>query len=81
MGLPDLALDLSDPDAGNVDASVVGDGKVLWERKGVTLKGGPQQLGPLKIEGVAVLELVVDFGKNGANVDLASWVNPILVRK
>ncbi len=81
FGIDDSARETSDPAAANVDARVIGDGKVLWEKKGVTLEGGPHRVGPIDTTGVAVLELVVDFGKGGYTADHGTWANPILVRK
>lgn len=69
------------PEDADIDARVLGDGKVLWEAKGITLEGGPKKVGPIKLEGVKELVLVVDFGKNNQSCDHAVWVNPILVKK
>ena len=66
---------------GNVDARILGDGKVLWEATGV--KGGeaPRVAGPVDVAGVDVLVLVVDFGQGQNELDRAVWGSPILVRK
>jgi hypothetical protein len=67
--------------AANVDARVLADGKVVWEKKGVTLADSPVKVGPVDITGTEVLELVVDFGQNNWVGDDATWANPILVKK
>ncbi len=66
---------------GNVDARVLADGKVIWEKKGV--EGGTKALrvGPLDVSDAKTLVLEVGFGKNFMTLDRADWVDPILVRK
>jgi hypothetical protein len=75
------------PVAGNVDARVVGDGKVLWEAKGVTGAAGeqPRSVGPLSVENVKELVLVVDAEGTGdtfvqETFDRATWAEPLLLR-
>jgi hypothetical protein len=69
------------PIAGNVDARVIGDGKVLWEAKGV--KGGeePRVVGPIDVSNVDSMTLEIDFGQGAQFLDRADWADPVLVRK
>ena len=66
--------------AGDVDARVLGDGKVLWEAKGVTGADRARTVGPLDVTGVKELVLVVDFGGHDETFDRATWAEPLLVR-
>ncbi len=65
---------------GNVDVRVLGDGKVLWEAKGVQGGAKPRRVGPLDVKGVKTLVLEVGFGKELETLDRADWGNPILVK-
>lgn len=83
FGIDDGVLRLQDGLRGNVDARVLGDGKVLWEAKDVEGEQKPRRVGPLDVKGVKVLVLEVGFGKPGpANNagDRGNWGDPILVR-
>lgn len=64
-----------------VDARVLGDGRVLWEAKGVVKGEAPRRVGPLDVSGVKVLTLVVEEGGDLHGLDRADWVDPVLVRK
>jgi hypothetical protein len=66
---------------GNVDARVIGDGKVLWEAKDIEGGNPVTQVGPLDVSGVKSLVLEIGFGKEIYMLDRADWVDPILVRK
>lgn len=66
--------------AGDVDARVVGDGKTLWEAKGVTGAGPARMVGPLDVGGVKELVLVVDYGGHDETLDRATWADPVLLR-
>ena len=83
FGIDDSVLlkSTSEKDRGNVDARVLGDGKVLWEAKGVEAGQKPRTVGPLDVSGVKTLVLEFDFGKHGATFDRGNWVDPVLVRK
>jgi len=65
---------------GNVDVRVLGDGKVLWEAKGVRGGEKPRSVGPLDVRGMKTLVLDVDFGKELEALDRGDWGNPILVK-
>lgn len=63
---------------GQVDARVIGDGKVLWEQKDITAKTEPIEI-TVALTGVQRLVLEVDFGE-GQNVgDRAAWCDPQLI--
>jgi hypothetical protein len=64
----------------NVDARVVGDGKVLWEAKGVTEADKARAVGPFDVTGVKELVLIVDYGAHDAMRDRATWAEPLLLR-
>ncbi len=82
VGIDDEVLDKADDakQRGNVDARVLGDGKVLWEAKG--LRGGekPRRVGPLDVAGVKSLVLEIGFGAEYMTLDRADWGDPILVK-
>ncbi len=65
---------------GNVDARILGDGKVLWEAQGVRGGEKPRAVGPLDVRGVKTLVLEVGFGKELMTLDRADWGDPILVK-
>ena len=80
VGVDDLAL--AETDGGQVDARILGDGKVLWEAKDLRAGQPPRRVGPLDIGDVQTLVLVIDFGSDGLHVrDYATWADPILVAK
>lgn len=81
VGLDESVRQLGSSQAANVDVRVVGDGKVLWEKEGITLASGAEKVGPIDVSGVNALTLVVDFGKNGREGDRVTWGHPLLVRK
>jgi hypothetical protein len=66
--------------AGDVDTRVLGDGKVLWEAKGVTGADRSRTVGPLDVSGVKELVLVVDYGGHDETLDRATWAEPLLLR-
>ncbi|MDJ0976450.1 MAG: NPCBM/NEW2 domain-containing protein [Planctomycetota bacterium] len=81
VGQDDSVKKLAAVKAADADVRVLGDGKVLWEKKGLTIASGVVKIGPLDVKGVKRLELVVDNGKNGQQGDFVTWGHPILVRK
>jgi len=66
-------------DEGNVDVAVLVDGKVRFERKGVTGRDGPIPVA-IDIQGATRLSLVVDFGRDFDICDHADWANARLIR-
>jgi len=65
---------------GNVDLSVSGDGKTLFEKKG--LKGADEPvLVNAALEGVKELKLLVDFGRELDVLDRVAWADAFLVKK
>lgn len=75
-----LAMDAEGGRKGDVDARILGDGKVLWEAKGVRGGAKPRRIGPLDVRGVKTLVLEVGFGKELYTLDRADWGDPILVK-
>jgi hypothetical protein len=65
---------------GDVDARVLGDGKVLWEATGVTGAERARTVGPLAVAGVKELVLLVDYGGHYVTFDRATWADPLLLR-
>lgn len=63
---------------GDVDLRVVGDGKLLWEAKGVTGAQAPRRVGPLAVAGVKELVLAVDYGSHDETLDRVTWADPVL---
>lgn len=79
FGVDDEAAEV---DAGGiVDARVLGDGEVLWQKKDVRAGAPPVRVGPLDVAGVEELVLEVDFGAEQHVRDRATWADPVLVRK
>lgn len=66
--------------AGDVDARILADGKVLWEQKGVTGADKPKAIGPLAVADVKELVLVVDVGGHDQTLDRATWADPLLFK-
>ena len=71
---------------GNVDARILGDGKVLWEAKDVEGGQKARRVGPLDVKGVKALVLEVGFGalrpgEIASTRDRADWGDPILVKQ
>jgi len=64
---------------GLVDARVIGDGKVLWEARGVAEGEAPRRVGPVDVRGVKTLVLEVDPGDH-PTMDRADWADPVLLR-
>ena len=64
---------------GDVEARLVGDGKVLWQRESITAGDGVVSV-EVDVTGVDRLELVVDFGRGQHVGDRAAWVDPVLLR-
>ncbi|MFM8978883.1 MAG: NPCBM/NEW2 domain-containing protein, partial [Planctomycetia bacterium] len=65
---------------GDVDVRVLGDGKVLWEAKGVQGLQSARKVGPLDVRGVQSLVLAVDHGGHDDVLDRVTWASPLLVR-
>jgi len=66
---------------GNVEARVLGDGKVLWKAADVEAGQPVLKVGPVDVSGVKELVLEVGYGKASYGLDRGDWVDPILVRK
>ncbi|MBI4564355.1 MAG: NPCBM/NEW2 domain-containing protein [Planctomycetes bacterium] len=81
VGIDDYALRLSGLDvAGNVSFTVLGDGKVLSQKKGVTSKDAPFAISA-NIAGCKELTLRVDFGEDrSGQCDFADWALARLIR-
>lgn len=65
---------------GDVDVRVLGDGKVLWEARGVKGLEAARSVGPLDVRGVQSLVLAVDHGGHDDVLDRVTWARPLLVR-
>lgn len=65
---------------GDVDVRVLGDGKVLWEAKGLTGLVSARRVGPLDVSGVRELVLEVQEGGHLNWLDRVTWADPLLVR-
>jgi hypothetical protein len=64
---------------GNVDLRIVGDGRTLWEERGV--RGGqPPRAVSVDVTGVFELMLVVDWGEDLDLSDQVAWAQARLVR-
>ena len=63
---------------GKVDFEIVGDGKLLWNKRGA----GPGQGSKFDVDiaNVKELELVVTDGGNGTGADWGVWIEPTLTR-
>ncbi len=64
---------------GDVTMKVVGDGRLLWEAKNVRGGEAPRSL-LVDVGGVAVLELLVEFGEGMDLSDQAVWANARVIR-
>jgi len=64
---------------GNVDVKVLVDGKVLFERKGLTARDGPVPI-DIDLTGAKRLTLLVDFGDKLDICDHADWAAARLIR-
>lgn len=64
---------------GDVDVRVLGDGKVLWEAKGVKGLESARKVA-LDVRGVQSLVLAVDWGGHDDVLDRVTWARPLLVR-
>ena len=69
---------LQDGNRGRVDFEIVGDGRLLWNQRGV----GAGQGGVFEVDvtGVQSLSLRVGDGGNGTSSDWGVWMEPTLVR-
>jgi hypothetical protein len=65
---------------GDVDVRVLGDGKVLWEAKGVAGLESARKVGPIDVRGVKSLVLAVDYGGHDTVLDRTTWADPVLTR-
>jgi hypothetical protein len=75
-----VGIDDADVNAqGNVNVRVLGDGKILFEKKRLTRADGPADL-KVSVKGVKTLTLVVEFGENHHFGDLTDWANAHLIR-
>ena len=64
---------------GNVDVKVLVDGKMLFERKGLTARDGPVPI-DIDLTGAKRLTLLVDFGDKLDICDHADWAAARLIR-
>lgn len=64
---------------GDVDVRVLGDGKVLWEAKGITALEPARRVGPLNVKGVRELSLRIEVGGHDEVLDRAAWADPLLL--
>lgn len=81
VGIDDEAVEEArsrDVVPGDVDLRILGDGKLLWEAKGVTGAQPPRRVGPLAVTGVKELVLVVDYGGHDETLDRVTWADPVL---
>lgn len=81
-GVDDEALEEArgrDVPAGDVDLQVLGDGRVLWEAKGVRGGAPAQRVGPVDVSGVKELVLVVGYGAHDEILDRVTWADPVLL--
>jgi hypothetical protein len=81
IGIDDETLADAGGPPGDVDARVLGDGKVLWEGKGIRGKEKARSVGPVDVSNVESLVLEVDFGAGMQAQDHADWLDPLLLRK
>ena len=77
--LADVGIDEEVGDKGDVDVAVLVDGKVVFERKGLTGRAAPLPVA-LDIAKAARLTLRVDFGRRFDICDHADWANARLIR-
>lgn len=77
--LSDFGIDEEVGDRGNVDVTVLVDGKARFERKGVTGKHGPIRIA-VDVAKAKRLTLRVDFGAELDICDHADWGNARLIR-
>lgn len=63
---------------GNVQARVIGDGKILWAQDDITPATNPISV-DVDLKGIQRLILEVDFGKGQDVGDRAAWVEPRLI--
>ncbi len=83
VGIDDEAEELGKgrvPVPGDVDVRVLGDGRVLWEAKGVAGLEAARRVGPLDVSGVKELVLAVDYGGHDETLDRVTWADPVLLR-
>ena len=64
--------------AGSVVFEIKGDGKSLWKSR--TVKGGQVVRYAVEVEGVKLLELIVDPTNDGPGSDWGLWLEPTLTR-
>jgi len=77
--LADVGIDEEVGDKGNVDVTVLVDGKARFERKGVTGRDKPIPVA-VDVAGAKRLTLIVDFGRELDICDHLDWANARLVR-
>lgn len=81
LGIDDHAIRLTGQDpVGNVSFAVLGDGKTLERKEGVTSRTAPVSLS-VDIKGVKELTLLVDFGEDRSGQgDFADWALARIIR-
>ena len=77
--MSDFGIDEEVGDRGNVDVTVLVDGKVCFERKGITGRHGPIRIA-IDVAKAKRLTLRVDFGAELDICDHADWGNARLIR-
>jgi len=77
--LADVGIDEEVGERGNVDVTVLVDGKPRYERKGLTGRDEPLRVA-IDVAGASRLTLVVDFGQEFDICDHADWANARLIR-
>ena len=66
---------------GEIGARVLGDGKVLWQRRQIRGGEAPVALRAIDVRGVTQLVLEINRGPdNVSRLDRGNWLDPILVR-
>lgn len=78
--LVDVGLHKPEGELGDVDIRVVGDGRVLFERKGLTAADPPVAI-DLELTGVNQLTLETDFGGGQDVGDRVVWGDPRVIRE
>ncbi|MGL5563633.1 MAG: NPCBM/NEW2 domain-containing protein [Tannerellaceae bacterium] len=64
-------------DKGSAIIRIIGDGKVLYESKALTASNGVVEV-DIPVQGVQVLELIADEGKDGPSGDYVTLIDPVI---
>ncbi len=65
---------------GSVTFRIEVDGRIAFESGQRTASDGPLIVGPLSVEKVKVLRLIVDYADFGNIQDVADWCDAVLTR-